>query len=184
LIDPLVATTRCIQSEKDWSKDSVFYEITKNDTDWILYTDNGKYVGTRSTVNEAEEYLTLASIPGIDAQVNAYWFKTFNSPNIPECAQVKFKVKMNSESLTGTGAAISMRLYKSTLTKYGAVTEQYLRVSTENDPLKGELADAPQEILIPCHSGATSQLIIFVVLRGETKGKVTFNDIELLVKPQ
>jgi hypothetical protein len=184
LIDPLAANTRCIQSEKDWSKDSVFYEITKNDTDWTLYTDNGKYKGSRSTANEAEEYLTLESIPGIDAQANGYWFKTFSSPNIPECAQVKFKVKTNSESLTGTGAAISVRAYSSTLTKYGAVTEQYLRVSTENDPLKGELVDAPQELLIPCYSGVTSSLIVFVVLRGQTQGKVTFNDIELLVKPQ
>jgi hypothetical protein len=48
LIDPLTVNTKCIQDEKDWSKDSVFYQIAKNDPDWILYTDNGKYVGTRS----------------------------------------------------------------------------------------------------------------------------------------
>ncbi len=183
LIDPLVANTKCIQSEKDWSTDSVFYQITKNDSEWLLYTDNGKYVGTRSTAGEPKEYLTLASIPAINAQVNAYWLKNFNNPNIPECAEVKFKIKMNSESLVGNGAAISVRAYKSTLTKYGALTEQYLRVTTENDPVTGELIDVPQELVIPCYSRATVQLIIFVVLRGQTQGKVTFDDIELLVKP-
>jgi hypothetical protein len=184
LIDPLVANTKCIQDAKDWSKDSVFYKISKNDHDWILYTDNGKYVGTRSTPGEPEEYLTLASIPAVNAEANAYWFKSLNSPNIPECAEVKFKVKMNSESLTGIGAAISVRVYKSTLSKYGALTEQYLRVSTEDDASSGKLIDVPQALLIPCYSRATTQLLFFVVLRGQTQGKVTFNDIEVVVKPQ
>ena len=184
LIDPLVANTKCIRDAKDWSKDSILYKITKNDSDWILYTDNGKYAGTRSTPAEPEEYLTLASIPAVNAEANAYWFKSFNSPNIPECAEVKFKVKLNSESLTGIGAAIAVRVYKSTLAKNGALTEQYLFVSNEDDPASGKLIDVPQELLIPCYSRATTQLLIFVVLRGQTQGKVTFNDIEVLVKPQ
>ena len=109
----------------------MFYKITKNDPDWILYTDNAKYVGTRSTPGEPEEYLTLASIPAVNAEANAYWFKSFRSPNIPECAEVKFKVKINSESLAGNGAAIGVRVYKSTLAKNGAITEQYLVLSNE-----------------------------------------------------
>ena len=110
--------------------------------------------------------------------------KAFNSPNIPECAEVKFKVKLNSESLTGNGAAIAVRVYKSTLAKYGALTEQYLFVSNEDDPASGKLIDVPQELLIPCYSRATTQLLIFVVLRGQTQGKVMFNDIAVVVKPQ
>ncbi|HZB12718.1 MAG TPA: hypothetical protein VE467_06815, partial [Chryseolinea sp.] len=164
LIDPLVANTKCIQNEKDWSKESAFYQISKDDEDWILYTDNGKFVGTRSTMSEPDEYLTLSSIPGISTPVNAYWFKAFRSPNIPECAEVKFKVKMNSPSLVGTGAAISVRVYKNTLTKFGALTEQSLRVSTEDDPATGELLDVSHEITVPCYSRSTDQLLIFVVL--------------------
>jgi hypothetical protein len=183
LVDPLIAYTQCIQSEKNWETDSVYYQITKDDDSWFLYTDNGKYAGTRSQTNESEDYLTLASIPGIDAQVNGYWFKQFSSLNIPECADVKFKVKMNSTSLVGTGAAISVRAYKTTLSKYGASTEQYLRVSTEEDPANGELIDFPQEVVVPCYTRATVYLIIFVVLRDQTQGKVTFNDIEVLVDP-
>jgi len=183
LIDPLMVNTKCIQGEKDWTKDSVFYKIKKDDPEWILYTDNGKYVGTRSMAADPDEYLTLASIAGIDASANAYWFKSFISPNIPECAEVKFKVKINSESLAGAGAAISVRVYKSSLTKTGALTEQSLRVSTEDDPASGKLIDVPQELSVPCYSRATTQLLIFVVLRGGTQGKVRFNDIEVVVNP-
>ena len=183
LIDPLVALNKCIKDEKDWSKDSV-YQLAQNDPDWILYNDNGKYVGTRSAVGEPEEYLSLASIPGINAQANAYWLKTIYSPNIPECAEVKFKVKMNSEELTGNGAAISLRAYKTVAGKMGAVTEEYLQLTTRHDPISGELIDHPEELIIPCYSRATIQLVIFVVLVGETQGEVTFGDIELLVKPK
>ena len=184
LIDPLVANTKCIQDAKDWSKDSVFYKFTKNDSDWILYTDNGNYIGTRSTTGEPEEYLSIASVPSVNVDANAYWFKSFNSPNIPECAEVRFTVKINSESLAGNGAAIGVRVYKSTLAKNGAITEQYLVLSNEDHPVSGKLIDVPEELLIPCYSRATTQLLIFVVLRGQTQGKVTFNDIEVVVKPQ
>ena len=181
LIDPLVANTKCIKDEKDWNTNPVFYRMTNDDEEWILYTDNGKYVGTQGVT---EDYLTLRSIDGINAQANAYWLKNFNNPNIPECAEVRFKVKMNSESLTGNGAAISVRLYKSTLAKYGAATEQYSRISTEENPTSGEMNDVIQEVVIPCYTRSTTQMIIFVVLLGETQGQVRFEDIELLVDPQ
>ena len=112
--------------------------------------------------------LTLASIASVNAEANAYWFKSFVSPNIPECAEVKFKVKLNSESLTGNGAAIGVRVYKSTLAKNGAITEQYLVLSNEDHPVSGKLIDVPEELLIPCYSRATTQLLIFVVFGGST----------------
>lgn len=181
LIDPLVANTKCIKDEKDWNTDPVFYRMTNDDDEWILYTDSGKYVGTQGVT---QDYLTLQSINGINAQANAYWFKTFYNPNIPECAEVRFRVKMNSESLTGNGAAISVRLYKSTLAKYGAATEQYSRISTEENPSSGEITDVIQEVVIPCYTRSTTQMIIFVVLLGETQGQVRFEDIELVVDPE
>jgi hypothetical protein len=181
LIEPLVAGTKCIQDEKDWNTDPIFYRMTNDEEEWVLYTDNGKYVGTQGVT---EDYLTLSSIDGINAQANAYWFKSFYSPNIPECAEVRFRVKMNSELLTGNGAAISVRLYKSTLTKYGAVTEQYLRTSTEENPTSGEITDVIQEVVIPCYTRSTTQMIIFVVLLGDTQGQIRFEHIELVVDPQ
>lgn len=180
LIDPLAANAKCIKDEKDWSTDAIFYRMTNDDKEWILYTDNGKYLGTQGVT---QDYLMLRSIDGINAQANAYWFKNFNAPNIPECAKVTFRVKMNSESLTGKGAAISVRLYKSTLAKTGAVTEQYARISTEENPVSGEVTDVIQELVIPCYTRSTTQMIIFVVLLGETKGQVTFEDIEVVVEP-
>jgi hypothetical protein len=128
--------------------------------------------------------LGIESIPGITATSNGYWFKTFNSPNIPECAEVKFKVKINSTLLTGKGAGISLRAYRTVLQKYGATTEEYLQLTTRNDPISGVLTDYEQELVIPCFTRAINQLVIFVVMVGETQGQVKFDDIQIIIKPK
>ena len=88
LIDPLVANTKCIGTP-NWSKIPCSKLIRWSRL--ILNSVNGKYGGTRSTPGEPEEYLTLASIPAVNAEANAYWFKSFNSPDLRNALKLSLK---------------------------------------------------------------------------------------------
>lgn len=112
LIDPLVGQEECIKPEKDWSTDAVYYKYSSNDNDWLFRSANGKYVGQKNeTISIAMSSQNNATEPG-------YWFKQFPSPNIPECAEIKFKVTMNATNLTGSGVAIAVRAYNNEVMKY------------------------------------------------------------------
>ena len=50
--------------------------------------------------------------------------------------------------------------------------------------MKGNLDDVAQELVVPCYTRATTQLLVFVVLWDEHKEMVTFSDVELLIDPK
>lgn len=182
LLDRLNAADQCIEPLKDWSTDSVFYSLERQDTAWYFHSDEGNYVGGRNTeTDHTPEFLTIASEAGSSTQHTGYWLRQFNVPNIPECAEVKLKVSMNAEALSGPGAAVAIRAYESALRQKGAVTEEYLFFSTEDNPVSGKLTDHTEEFVIPCFSRKTTYLIIFAVMMPGTEGEVRFDDIQLTV---
>jgi hypothetical protein len=181
LIDPLVALEKCIDYEKDWSIDSIFYSYTTGDDGWIFDSINGNYIGEQ---NHSADFLSIASSPAISTDKNGYWFKQFETPNIPECAEVKLKVRINSQQLTGKGAAISVRTYYASLQKEGAQTEEYLYLTTQDNPVTGPLNNHMSELTIPCYSRRITTMIIFLVMMGETKGNITFDDIQVVIKAE
>ncbi|MEK6478792.1 hypothetical protein WJR50_14695 [Catalinimonas sp. 4WD22] len=182
LLDRLVAVDQCIQPLKDWSTDPVFYSLQRQDTAWYFHSDEGNYAGGRSPdLNDTPDFLTIASEAGSSTQNSAYWLRQFNVPNIPECAEIKLKVSMNAEELSAPGAAVAIRAYESVLQQNGAITEEYLFVGTEDNPVSGKLTDHTEEFVIPCFSRKTTYLIIFAVMMPGTEGEVRFDDIQLTV---
>ena len=89
---------------------------------------------------------------------------------------------MNSEMLTGRGAAISVRAFNAPVYKTGAQSEEYLYVTTTDAPVAGQLDNYIEEIVIPCHSRKTTFIVLFLRLMGDTQGKVSFENIQLIAK--
>ncbi|HEX6892102.1 MAG TPA: hypothetical protein VF141_15450 [Chryseolinea sp.] len=178
LIDPLVALEKCINYGQDFKVNPVLYNFTKDDEDWFFDSIGGNYFGQQGPDN----VLTIATSPTINTDKNGYWFKQFQSLAIPECAEVKLKVRMNSTMLTGKGAVISVRAYHAPQGKQGSYTEQLFRLTTENNPKSGELIDHTEELTIPCYTRKIIYMVIFVVMLGDTQGEVDFDQIQLVVK--
>jgi hypothetical protein len=88
---------------------------------------------------------------------------------------------MNSEQLTGNGAAISIRAFHSPVGKGGAQTEEYLFLTTTEKPVAGPLNNFVEELTIPCYSRNTTYLVVFLRLMAGTEGKVSFEDVQLIV---
>lgn len=177
LIDPLVALDQCIAYGQDFNVNPVLYTYTKDDEGWFFDSIGGIYSGEQGSDNT----LSIATSPTSNTNKNGYWYKQFLAPAIPECAEVKLKVRMNSTMLTGKGAAISIRAYQAPLGREGSYTD-LLRVTTENNPATGQLVDHTEELSIPCYTRKITYLVIFVVMLGETKGEVVFDEIEIVVK--
>jgi hypothetical protein len=178
LIDPMVALDKCIDYGQDFNVDPVLYTYTKDDKDWYFDSVGGSYSGEQGPDNT----LSIAISPTTNTNKNGYWYKQFLTPAIPECAEVKLKVRMNSTMLTGKGAALSIRAYHAPLGREGSYTEQLLRVSSEDNPATGQLVDHTEEVIIPCYSRKITYMVIFVVMLGETKGEVVFDALQLTVK--
>ena len=184
LIDRMAALDQCIEPLQDWKSDPVLYDFSRGDDDWVFYSDQDKYAGERVAATDQSfgDKLTIQSVPGSSTDNTGYWFTQFDNPNIPECAKVTFKVRMNAEQLNGPGAAIAVRLYERNLEKEGARTEQFMFLTTEDNPISGPLTDHVEELTIPCFTRNTVNMIVFVVMMPGTEGEVTFDDIELLVE--
>jgi len=179
LIDPLVALDKCIDYGKDFSVDTVLYTFDKDDKDWFFDSVSGNYSGEQGP---NDNVLSIATSPTINTDKNGYWYKQFQSPAIPECSEVKLKVRMNSTMLTGKGAAISVRAYHAPLGQQGSYSEQLLHLTTANNPIAGQLVDHTEELTIPCYTREITYLVIFVVVMGGTQGEVDFDEIQVVVK--
>jgi hypothetical protein len=178
LIDPLAANDECIDYGRDWSVDTVLYSFSKDDDEWIFDSADGSYSGEQGS---ADDMLSITANPLTPTSRNGYWFRQFPSPAIPECGQVKLKVRMNSSTLSGVGAGISVRAYHAPMGPQGAYSEQLFRISTEDNPAVGQLVDHEEELVIDCYTRKITYLVIFVVMLGESQGEVTFDEIEVVV---
>jgi len=177
LFDKLTEVGKCIAYDKDWNSDPVFYSYTAQDNDWIFYSSKGMYTSKKG------DAISIYSA-NQSATENGYWYKQFLSPNIPECAEVKLKITLNADNLSGKGAGIAIRDYDDPVGKMGAQDNQFLFLTTEADPVSGKITDLTQELVIPCFTRKTNYLIVFIALRDGTSGEVSFTDIRLEVKPK
>jgi hypothetical protein len=167
----------CIDYARSWSNDSVYYHYTQEDTDWWFVNDN-VFPGISNPADD----LSIEISPGNKTEHSTNLYKRFDHPNIPECAEVTLRVTMNSEQLTGSGAAISIRAFQSTVGKVGAQTEEYMFLTTTDAPVSGKLDQYVEEITIPCFTRNTTYMVVFLRLMPGTEGKVSFEDVELVVK--
>lgn len=183
LIDKMAALEQCIDYERGWVNDSVFYQYTASDTSWVFDALDGNYIGTSSATDNLEgEAITLELNPGSITDESGRWFRRIDNPNIPECTDVTLSVRMNSEQLNGTGAAISIRAFHAPAGRNGAQSEEYLYLTTTDAPVAGQLNDYVEELTIPCYSRKTTFIVLFLRLMAGTEGKVSFEDIQLTVK--
>jgi hypothetical protein len=183
LIDKMAALDHCIDYQHGWINDSVYYQYKYEDDSWIFLSDEENYIGTQNSVDDSNgESISIELAPGSTTDKSGRWFRRINNPNIPECAEVTLKVTMNSEMLTGTGAAISIRAFHSPAGNEGAVSEEYLYLTTTDNPITGKLDNYVQELTIPCFSRKTTFIVLFLRLMGGTEGKVSYSDVQLVVK--
>ncbi|MFT6807392.1 MAG: hypothetical protein ACJA01_000612 [Saprospiraceae bacterium] len=151
LIDKLAALDQCINYQHEWISDSVFYKYIYEDDSWIFDSRNGNYSGARNAANDMNvDAIGIELIPGKTKDLEGRRFRRINNLNIPEFADVTLKVTMNSEMLTGTGAAISIRIFHSPVGKEGAESVENLYLTTTEAPVSGELNNYVEELTIPC----------------------------------
>ena len=186
LVDRLAALDQCIEEQQDWSINPVMYDFSRDDEDWIFYSDDDNYSGERilATDQSFGDKLTIKSEAGKSTENTGYWYTQFLYPNVPECAEVTFRVRMNAEQLSGAGASIAVRVYEHVNEAEGARIEEFLLLSTENNPAFGALDNRVEELTIPCFTRRTVNITVFVVMLPGTEGVVTFDDVQLLVKEQ
>ena len=178
LIDRMAAhQDQCIDYARSWSNDSVFYQYTQEDTAWF-FVDDGVFPGISNPADD----LSIEITPGNNTESSTNLYKRFDHPNIPECTEVTLRVTMNSEQLTGTGAAISIRAFHAPVGKEGAQTEEYMFLTTTENPVAGPLDNYVEELTIPCYSRNTTYLVVFLRLMPGTEGKVSFEDVQLVVE--
>ncbi|MGC3945258.1 MAG: hypothetical protein QM762_12230 [Chryseolinea sp.] len=175
LFDQLAATGKCIVYSKDFKTDPQYYKFSNADPDWYFYSSNGRYTGT---LNQSPQIICSSNA----TTETGYWYRQFLDPEIPHCAEVTLRVKMNSAGLTGNGAAIAVRVYENEITNAGAVTKQTQFLTTEDNPASGELINHTEDLIIPCLSTQTAFVVVFSVMMPGTTGQVSFDDIQLLVK--
>ncbi|MEO5978269.1 MAG: hypothetical protein ABIS36_12080 [Chryseolinea sp.] len=181
LIDPLAELNKCIDYGTNFSTDPLLYAFTKEDyLLWEFGSPPAKFSGGLRD----DSKLFIASEAASNVGENGYWFKQFNGLNVPECSEVKFKVRMNSDMLTGPGAAISVRIYDATLGQEGSTVNEFLSFTSENNPVSGQLDNHMEELTIPCYTRKTVYVIVFVVMLGGTEGTVNFDQIQVEVNPK
>ncbi len=169
---------QCINWESGWVNDTAYYQYDPDEY-WFLEDHDGDFICTR----EGDDILAIELAPGRTANDGGKWNKTIY-PNLPECSEVTFKVTMNSEGLTGTGASIALRVFeRDPMTRFGAPSSynETLHLTTGENPVSGELVDYKEELTIPCLSRDTWFIVIFVRLLPGTEGKISYSDIRLIV---
>lgn len=183
LIDKMAALDQCIDYQHEWINDFLYYQYMYQEDAWIFDSRDEHYTGVQSPANNVKsDAISIELIPGKTTDKGGRWFRRIDNPNIPECADVSLKVTMNSEMLTGVGAAISIRAFHAPVGKYGTQDEEYLYLTTTDAPVAGKLDNHVQELTIPCYSRKTTFIVLFLRLMGGTEGEVTFEDIQLTVK--
>ena len=168
----------CIEWESGWANDTAYYQYDPDEY-WFYEDHNGDFICTR----EGDDVLAIQLAPGRTASDGGKWNKTIY-PNLPDCSEVTFKVTMNSEGLTGTGASIALRVFeRDPMTRFGAPNSynERLHLTTTENPVSGELVDHQEELIIPCLSRDTWFIVIFVRLLPGTEGKISYSDIRLVV---
>lgn len=186
LIDRMAALEQCIQPQQNWDINPVKYDFSKEEQDWFFFSDQDNYSGNRISVTDQSfgDQLTIKAEEGNNVENTGYWYTQFFNPNIPECAEVTFSVRMNSEQLSGPGAALAVRVYEMNNEKQGAEINEFLFLTTEDNPVSGKLDNYVEELTIPCFTRKTVNITVFVVMMPGTQGEVTFDDIHLEVKEQ
>jgi hypothetical protein len=179
LLDRMTQLGQCI-AFANFASNPTFYYISTNDEkqNWFFYSSKQAYTGTRSDV------VTISASSANTTLENGYWFRRFDSPNIPECAEVKVRMTLSSANLTGKGVGIAMRVFDTALRKNGAIVEQTGFYTTEDKPVSGQLNDVVQEVTLPCFSRKTTTIYIFAVMLAGTSGDATFKNIQVLVTPK
>jgi hypothetical protein len=183
LIDKTANLNQCIDYKDGWVNDSVFYQYTIEDYSWVFNSHEGNYIGYGSLENDSiGASIDIERAARSTTKKHGVYIRYIRTLNIPECSEVTLKVTMNSNMLTGTGAAIAIKAFHSTVEKEGANSKQSLSLSTTGNPIAGELNNHVEELTIPCYSRKTSHIILFLYLMSGTEGKVSFNNIKLVVK--
>lgn len=183
LIDKMAAMDQCIDYQTGWVNDSVYYKYQLDESAWVFDSRGGYYSGLQYTDEESgEDVISLELNPGSTTEDGGRWWRRIDNPNIPECSDVTLKVTMNSDRLIGVGAAISIRAFNAPVGNKGAFTNEYLYLTTTENPVTGVLDNYVEELTIPCYSRETTFIVLFLRLMGGTEGKVSFQDIELVVK--
>ena len=180
LIDPLTGVDKCIDYGQDWTADPVLYAFAKGDSRWMFDPVDGQYSGQEKD----GDILSIASVSIAQGDDDGYWYTQLINPTIPECAEVTFKVRMNSEMLSGPGATIGVRVYDTPPGRTGAEFRQTLLLSPDGGPVSGQLVDRDEEVTIPCYTRSSQLVFLFVVMMAGTEGTVNFDDLQVIVKPQ
>jgi hypothetical protein len=182
LFDRLAANEQCINFRQDFQQDQVFFKNDLNDPFWRFSNDNDKYQMSRGKHENSDiPYLGIASAG--NGENTGYIYKQLDVPNIPEGATVILRTKVNAENLQGPGVAIAMRVYDTIIGSTGATTNESNLLTTEPNPVNGELSDYILELRLPNFTRRTIFMIPFAVMMPGTTGEAFFDDFELLVEP-
>ena len=184
LIDRMAALDQCIQAEQNWDINPVMYKFSKDKEDWFFYSDQDNYSGSRISISDQSfgDQLTIKAEANTNVENTGYWYTQFFNPNIPECAEVTFSARMNAEQLSGPGVSLAVRVYETSNEKQGAKINEFLLLTTEDNPVSGNLDNYVEELTIPCFTRKTVNITVFVVMMPGTQGEVTVDDIQLIVK--
>lgn len=183
LIDKMASTDKCIDYKKNWVNDSAVYRYTEEDSSWSFIGSNETIIGTTGRGDSVgNDFLSMELSTGNQTEIIGKWVSNIYDFSIPECAEVTFRVTMNSDELVGKGAYISLKAYHTPLEREGANLEPYLKVSTEDNPVSGKLINYTEEVTIPCFSRKTSALSLIIWVKNKNNGKISFKDVELVVK--
>jgi hypothetical protein len=181
LFDRLAANEQCINFGQDFQQDQVFFKNDLDDPLWRFSNDNGKYQVSRGIhENSGIPYLGISSDG--NGENTGYIYKQLEMPNIPEGAKVILRTKVNAENLQGPGVAIAMRVYNTIIGSTGATTNESNLLTTEPNPVNGELKDHILELRLPNFTRRTIIMIPFAVMMPGTTGEAFFDDFELLVE--
>jgi hypothetical protein len=182
LFDRLAANEHCINFEQDFQQDPVFFKNDLNDPLWRFSNDNGKYQVSRGIhENSGIPYLGISSEG--NGENTGYIYKELEVPNIPEGATVILRTKVNAENLQGPGVAIALRVYDTKIGPTGATINESHFLTSEPNPVNGELKDHILELRLPNFTRRTILMIPFAVMMPGTSGETFFDDFEILVEP-
>ena len=183
LIDRIAALDQCIDYETGWYNDSIYYQYEYEDDSWIFDSRDGNYQGAQiASGDQQDDAISIELVPGMTPEEAGRWFRRIDNPNIPECSEVTMRVTMNSEMLTGKGAAITIRAFYAPVAKNGAEIVQYSFETTTDTPVSGKLQDYVEEVTFDCYSRKTTFIVLFLRLMEGTEGKVVFDNIQLIAK--
>ncbi|PRY85450.1 hypothetical protein [Mongoliibacter ruber] len=181
LFDRLVANEQCIDFGQDFGQDPVFFANDMSDPSWNFSNDNGNYQVSRG-VHENSETTYLGISSEGNGQNTGYIYKQLDAPNIPEGASVTLRTKVNAENLQGPGVAIALRVYEREIGTTGATTTESHLLSTEPNPVSGDLNDYVMELTLPNFTRKTIFMIPFAVMMPGTEGQAYFDDFEIIVE--